>query len=248
MVKNLLRVFFLFCSVATALAQQAVAPPIGIATELSTAISGGKSQFVRTFDHRFADGTQGSPFLVDYWLPGTLILFDSTQTGDSLEFKFDTYLNEIWVLKNRQDSVILYSTYIRALELRAPDGRQWHFKKYQVDNSHSPVLFYQTIFEGRQFTLVKDERKLLVKANFVDRGVYTTGLPYDRFEGSTVDYFVQPAPGKPFVKIALKKRDFLALAPAARLKALEAFCKQEKIGKNLTEAEAAKILAFMERE
>ena len=223
------------------------APSIGIATELSSAISGGKSQFVRTFDQRFNDDTQGSPFLVDEWLPGALVLFDSTETGDSLQFKFDTYYNEVWVLKNKRDSVILYSTYIRSLVLHSPDGRQLQFKKYEIDNSSSPIKFYQPVYEGQQMTLVKDEHKLLIKANFVERGVYNTGLPYDRFEGGKTDYYLQRAKDQPFEKINLKKKELLALAPAAKAKALEAFCKKEKIGKNLSDQEARQILTYWEK-
>lgn len=223
------------------------APSIGIATELSSAISGGKSQFVRTFDQRFEDDTKGSPFLEDSWLPGTLTLFDSSQAGgDSVKFKFDSYFNEIWVLKNNLDSVILYSTYIRSLKMNAPNGRQWLFKKYAVDNSSSPVKFYQPIFEGRNYTLIKDEHRLLVKANFVERGVYSTGLPYDRFEGTATDYYLQQAPDQPFVKVALKKKALLEFLPASKSKALEGFCKKEKIGKNISEAEAGRIFRFLE--
>jgi hypothetical protein len=223
------------------------APPIGIATELSTVISGGKSQFVRPFDNRFNDATKGSPFLQDVWLPGTLMLFDSSNTGDSLRFKFDTYHNEIWVIKNAYDSVILYSTYIRALDMWEPDGKRWKFKKYEIDNSTSPVKFYQAVYEGKSYTLVKDEHKLLVKANFVERGVYTTGLPYDRFEGSATDYYLRVAPDQPFEKISLKKKVLIEKASGKKANALESYCKKEKIGKNLSDDEAIQVLQFLEQ-
>ena len=218
----------------------------GVAEELSTVISGGKSQLVRTFDNRFNDDTKGSPFLIDEWLPGTLMLFDSSTTGDSLRFKFDTYLNEVWVIKIQYDSVILYSTYIRELDLRHPDGRHWQFKKYAIDNSSSPIKFYQSVFDGPTYTLVKDERKLLVKANFVERGVYSTGLPYDRFDGSATDYYLRFGPDKPFGKIPLKRNTLLELAPPDKAKALEAFCKKERIGKNLSDEEAVQMVRFLD--
>lgn len=248
MKKTLLIATVLF-SLGHAAAQQNPlnAPAIGIATELSSAISGGKSQFVRTFDQRFDEATRGTPFLADEWLPGTLTLLDSSRTDSSLEFKFDTYFNEIWVLKDKKDSVILQPAYIRALEIRRPGGKGWTFKKYLVEPAAQQIKFYQPVYEGRQYTLAKDEYKVFAKANFVERGVYTTGLPYDRFEGVATDYYLQTAAGKPFVKVSLKKKDFADQLSPTKAKALETFCKKEKIGKSFSEEEAARVLEYLEQ-
>ncbi|MEQ1745230.1 MAG: hypothetical protein ABMA02_07390 [Saprospiraceae bacterium] len=227
-------------------AQPTPSSPFAVSSELSNAISGGKSQFVRTFDDRFRDATKGSPFLFDEWVPGTLLLRDNSITGDSLLYKFDTYRNEVWARKIGGDSVIPYSEYIREVELQHPDGRAWQFKKYALDSASAP-RFYQPIYDGVRYTLIKDERKLLVKANFVERGVYTTGLPYDRFEGTVTEYYIQVKKGHSFGKIALKTRDLTDLAPGQYAEEVAAFCKKEKIPKKLSEQEAAKLLGFIDR-
>ncbi|TNE53487.1 MAG: hypothetical protein EP344_14925 [Bacteroidetes bacterium] len=246
--KNVLP-FFVFLIITNILPAQNQPPStqIGQATELSSAISGGRSKFVQTFDNRFNDAVKGSPFLCDEWIPGTLTLFDSTTTGDSLLFKFDAYHNEVWVRKIKGDSVIPYSDYIRAIDLRHPDGRAWHFKKYHVDNGSNPVRFFQPVYEGTTYTLIKDEYKPLVKANFVERGVYTTGLPYDRFEGTTVDYYLQKGKGESFEKVSLKKKSLLEAVPAGKKNAADSYCKKNKIGKGLSETEATALLQVIEQ-
>ena len=244
--KNACTLLLCLAGLNTAFAQKE-ASSFSLASELSEAISGGKSQFVRTFDDRFQNAPKGSPFLYDEWLPGTLTLFDSSRTGDSILFKFDTYQNEVWIRKIGGDSIIPYSDYIRQIDLRHPDGRSWRFKKYPVSNGTNPIRFYQPVFEGTRYVLIKDEHKVLVRANFVERGVYTTGLPYDRFEGTAIEYYLQAAPDAPFQKIILKKSVLTELAPAAQARALEAFCKKEKIGKTPSGEEAARLLEFMEK-
>jgi hypothetical protein len=243
--KNILVCLCCLCALPNATAQQNASSFV-VGSELSSAISGNKSQFVRTFDDRFKDATKGSPFLFDEWVPGTLILSDLSRTNDSFLFKFDTYHKEVWARKIGGDSVIPYADYIRQIDLRHPDGRTWVFKKYSLEPSGA-VQFYQPVYEGTKFTLVKEERKILVKANFVERGVYTTGLPYDRYEGLATEYFIQTQKDQPFKKISLKKNALTDLVPARHAEEVEAFCKKEKIHKTLTEQEAAKLLGFLDR-
>lgn len=69
----------------------------------------------------------------------------------------------------------------------------------------------------------------------------------DSRHGNATDYYLRTGPDQPFEKNGLKKKTPTELAPSGKEKALEAFCKTEKIGKNLPDDEAAQIPEFLEQ-
>jgi hypothetical protein len=240
-----LSVLLLLLPLLAAAQDAPVTPNISMATELSEAISGNRTEFVRTFDTRFNNDTRGSQFVQEEWLPGRLVLLDSSYTNDGFHFRLDAYSNEVWTKKPEGKPIIPDNKRIARLELRLSDGQVWHFRQFPLGKPGEPLQYGRILFMGKNSILVKQYKKTLVKADFVERGVYTTGKPYDRIEDSEI-YFLQRGSG-PFEKVSLKKSTFTELTPASKAKQVEDYCKEQKIGKSMTEPEAARLLQFMDR-
>ena len=109
-----------------------------------------------------------------------------------------------------------------------------------------PHRFYQVIFIGKNYTLVRDVKKILKKADLEDKGLVTVGKPYDRFENAALtDYFLKTG-SKTFALASLKKKVFMETCPAGKISKTETFCKQKGLKGKLSEAEAAMLLRFMD--
>jgi hypothetical protein len=200
---------------------------------------------VTQFDGRY-DGVKGTPFLFEDWTLGSLQLKDSTFGKNPLSFKFDLINNEVWVKTNDIGERILFSKEILVLKLNRPDGRKYVFKKLKlpIDPTRNYHYFSLVLFEGNNFTLVKDTRKVFRKANLEDRGVVTYGKAYDWFEEIN-RYYIQKAKGD-FKEIVLKRGNLIKMVEKTQEKEVEKFCKEHGLRGQLTDDEATAIVRFME--
>lgn len=215
---------------------QSVREEFGIATQ-------NKIQNAYTFSNRYR-GVQGHPFLENSWTSGLICLNpDSVIVNDpKVKLKFDAYNNELWIL-NKTDSMIAYSKDIHWFSLKM-DEKEEIFLKFPKNSKNEPQKFYNTVFHGSHVVLVHDLKKELKRADFIDKGMYTSGSPYDRFEEEYKFYFAFK--NDEFKKVKLNAGSLIDLLPKKYQKNVKNFCKQNKISGKLDENQAVSLLTHFE--
>ncbi len=210
--------------------------------ELSIAISG-EMKNAYTFGSKYK-GILGSPFLSNEWQKAIICLKRDSIIIDrtDVKIKFDVYSNELWIMHKR-DSSIINSNDIHWFELRETEHRK--YKKFPTVNSGKPNLFYEEIFNDKGVILIKQISKKLIKADFVDKGMYTIGQPYDRFE-EKIEYLWKNKNGE-FTEVKLNTKDLEKFVEKSSKKSFSEFLKQQNLKGKITEKEAVLILSYVSR-
>lgn len=188
-----------------------------------------------------------SPFLFDEWYDGALILPDSTVIKEDIQFKFDAQRNEIWIKLNSGLVRILDNRELHALILKRKNQEHVVLRKYKLSDKHSNSHFSIALYDSENLHLIKDVKKMFLLADEVEKGVATTGSPYDRYETIT-NYYVKISSSTP-QKIKYNRTsliDALRLPRDKRLK-LELFAKDKEIHKKPTEQELILLLSYAEK-
>ncbi len=211
--------------------------------EMRKALNASNSRQATGFDNRY-EGVQGSPFLFEDWLEGSLTLNDSAVVKDKMKYKFELINNTIWLKLGTGEERILYNRELLALELIANNGAHYLIKKTRLpdatDNNHFSIV----LFENDNIALVKDIKKVFRKSNLEDKGIVTVGKAYDWFE-DVVKYYVKTGNKSYFVEINLKKSNLISLAPKSHEKMIEKYCKENDIRGKLDDAEAVKLVKYI---
>jgi len=204
--------------------------------ELSIANKNG-IQNAYAYSKKYA-GIQGDPFLTNKWIQGTVCIADSAVVNnEKVKLKFSSYANELWIL-NGNDSLIAFSKDILWFSLKNAAGND-KFEKYPKLHA-DPQYFLKTVFKNEDFVLVQDVKKKLTKADYVDRGMYTSGSLYDRFEDDS-SYLISYR-GSQFAKVKLTVKSFKKTLPKSFGKKTEAHAKRNMIPSKFSEVEACRLL------
>ena len=123
---------------------------------------------------------KGHPFTTDNWYSGSVILEDSSHSNDlKLLFKLNVEESEIWVLSPDKTERILTDSRIVGLRLIHLDT-MIEYRKFLLPEE-TAARFAQIIQAGKQFTLVRYEKKKFIPASFVDKGLVVIGNKFDTF-------------------------------------------------------------------
>jgi hypothetical protein len=191
-------------------------------------------------NNRKNSNIQGSPFISDDWEYGTLCLAkDSLIVSNSnLKLKFNVYSNEIWMIYFK-DTSILSSNEIHWFELKGENTKN-RFEKYQKINPAKPHYFYRTILKNDNFVLFQDAKKDIKVADLVDRGMYTSGTPYDRFENKN-QYYLSIGKNE-YTKVKLTSKDIAKNLPMSYVEKWKRLVKKSKYSNKFTEDQVSKLL------
>jgi hypothetical protein len=219
------------------LAALAQTTPQGIDAQinLNNVGTAGTSGVVRTYDNRY-DGVRNSPYLLDPWLKGDLLLANG-QKYEQVSLKLNTHQDELVFRRSGGDSVIFNRKNVAQFELADAAGQKLAFRCWQPEGTDQPG-YYQVLAQGK-YSLFVRHRKTLLKADF--KGAYSSGRTYDEFVDEKTYYLALP--GRPNSLIKLKP------GPKALLKALQddgslaQFAQKEGLDLK-KEADMAKLLAF----
>jgi hypothetical protein len=190
-------------------------------------------------------GIQGHPFLSETWASGKLITNDKNIVKtDKFKFKFQIYNNELWMLFGK-DSIILNSGEIEAFEISHADEKLL-FEKCPPCDPKNLNNFYLKIFEDQHYKVYRHYSKKLVKANYVEKGMYSSGNKYDSFTDDFKQVFIVSVDGK-----AIKVKDNLknimeGLSVTDKNTALS-FGKRKRLDKNLTNAEIFELFSILNK-
>lgn len=123
------------------------------------------------------------------------------------------------------------------------NGGEKYFKNYATNGESRTSRFCMVIFEDDVLSLVYDRRKLLKKADFVDKGMYTSGSPYDRFEEKN-EYYISTSNGK-FLKTTLSSKEMLKVLGLSKDKTIADMLKKEKLTGKFDETEVKLFLSYV---
>ena len=196
------------------------------------------------FDNRYKS-IKGSPFLWDAWSEGRLYLTDSTAVATPLVYKFDGYGNEIWTKDATGLELTLYSHQFWGIDIKHPDGSRWAFRKMVVPGVSDPHRFYRILHGGSKFVLFADVHKTIKRADYQDRGLYTSGSTDDAFEDKKT-YWLRVA-DQSIQEVSLKKNVLLRALPGGSSARAEAYCKSKGLKGKLSEEEAVGLVEFLEK-
>gem|GEM_PF-1932045 len=212
--------------------------------DLANMLDGRQYHSAVAFDNRYR-GIQGSPFMWDDWSEGILVTLDSQVIKKTLLFKFDAYSNEIWIKDATGNERVLFSNQVRSLELKSATGEAKLLRKFEVPGADDLHRFYEVIYTGKNYTLIREIKKILKKADLEDKGLVTVGKPYDRFEAAPVNYYLREG-SRLFASASLKKKVFIENCPADKTAKVEIFCKEKGIKGKLSMADAVMLLQYMD--
>ncbi len=244
-------IFFFSISIVSISSAQLVVQGVDNATmnsftktdEMRKALNASNSRQATGFDNRY-EGVQGSPFLIEDWLEGTLTLYDSAVVKDKIKYKFELINNTIWIKLGTGEERIIYSRELLSLELTDKNNKHYLIKKVKLPDIKDKDHFSIILFENENMTLVKDVKKVFRKANLEDKGIVTVGKAYDWFE-DVAKYYVKTGNKSYFVETNLKKSNLISFAPKSHEKMIEQYCEKNNIRKNLSEEDAVKLVKFI---
>ncbi len=233
---------FLYAQTNTSSPYGALSNTQSVRDELGIAVKNGM-QNAYTFGSRY-EGIKGLPFYKNGWSEGVVCLKKDSVVVNKPELKlrFDAYANELWI-KQGKDSMIAYSKDINWFVLIDGDLQET-FIKAPLINKDFPNYFYKLMFNGENYILFKELRKELIRADLVDKGMVSTGLPYDRFE-EKVKYYLK-ADGQSIKKIKPTRKSLIKELPRRYEKKLITFCNTSDISGKLSEKEMIDILTFLQ--
>ncbi len=188
------------------------------------------------------EGIQGDPFFNNQWKTGIVCLVkDSVVVNNATtRFKFESYTNQLWILTGK-DSMIAYSKDIHWFVL--DDGLISHtFLKFPKYSNGNPNKFFRNLYNGKTIRLVEEAKKELRRADFIDKGMYSSGLPYARFEEKNV--YLLSVGGDVFRKTKLSVSDLIDMLDSHIQKKVKLFAKQNKLKGKITEQEAIQLIQF----
>ncbi|MBK9254781.1 MAG: hypothetical protein IPM42_04775 [Saprospiraceae bacterium] len=245
-----MRIFYIFlivlyCSIVSAQETQpygSLSNSQSVRDEFGIALKNG-FQNAYSFSNRYK-GVKGHPFLYNEWKSGIVCLkVDSVILNNpNIKFKFDSYNNELWILNNTK-SLIAYSTDINWFALDGELYQHSFYKFPEIDPSNRDK-FYELLYDGEKSILVREVKKVLTKANYIDKGMYSTGDPDDRFDEK--NNYQLSFQKKDFQKIKLNLKSILKQLPKPIQSNLKEYCKTHNISGNLSEITAIQILSYLD--
>ena len=190
------------------------------------------------------EGVQGSSLIFDKYLPGKVIVNDSTITSESVLMNIDAIADEVRFKTPNKPERALNNSKFLGVQMTDENGKSYIFKRFRVYEKAFGNALVQIISETNELTFVKLIQKQFRRADYENRGVTSTGKPYDSFF-TTTNYYVKKE-NHLFKKIRLLKNEIIGLAPPEKFQDLEKLCRDHHIGTKLDENEAAALIKTIE--
>jgi hypothetical protein len=190
---------------------------------------------------------RGTPFLLDTWENGSLILSDTSFFKNNVKFKLNLEDNEIWIQLENKEELVLVDKRILGVDFVKHDDTLSIRKVLLPDVKSNPQRFVQMLYNGKNFTLIKKTDKEFQEANGINKGVAVIGRDYDSY--TTVSNYYILNDKKQYRRIALKKKDIyqanLSLVNNNR-DVINTFCKENNIFNPLEEEDAIELVRFLD--
>ncbi len=216
----------------------------GVREEIQNVITKGNNfRHAYGFNNTYK-GVVGSPFYYNNWCSGKMVLNNIKDTifTPDVKFRFDALNNELWILKTR-DSLIAFSKDINYFELHNKFDIEKFVKIEESMIDADKNRFYKLVFKNEKIRFYQDTKKVLKPANFIDKGMYSTGDPYDSII-EKYQYLIA-INYDPITPIKNTTKDLIkAFSPKYKMNAVNYF-KEKKLKGQLSEQEIHMFLEHM---
>ncbi len=195
------------------------------------------------FDNRY-EGIQGTPFLFEDWRLGSIKFIKQDTFSAPVKLNVDLITQVVTVQLRNGTAGEMSASYIQGLKVLDPDtksSRQYLVaREGDIEGVRSVRLkFYEILHKG-EFTFLKLVEKKFKKADF--QGAYSADRRYDEFL-TQESYWLQ-IPGKPFEKVALKRKN-IEKALAGYEDRVSTITKKNKLNLN-QEEDIAQLISLLE--
>lgn len=196
------------------------------------------------FDNRY-QGVKGSPFLFSDFESGTIQFTKQDTFSTPFKLNVDLIKNTLLVQLNNGSLGEISANNVKALQFKTLPNQpaKWIvLSEKEVEGINSVRLkFYGNLYNG-QYRLFKSITKTFKKANY--QGAYNAGNTYDEF--LTEENYWLSAPGKPFEKVKLKKKD-IEKALSDKAAKVQQIVQQNKLDLN-DHYDIVQLLILLEKE
>lgn len=175
----------------------------------------------RGFDNRY-EGVRGNPYLLENWQKGKILFHQKEDYSTSLDLNIDLEKQQLYFRLETGQMGAVPAGKIKGLQLLEGEEVIAVFRtlvRGQVEeNDSEESAFYEVVYEGEQFTLLKLTLKPLIKADF--KGAYSPNRRYDEYVAEET-YWLREGEGA-FTKVKLKRKALEKALPkqARRIKQL----------------------------
>ena len=134
------------------------------------------------------------------------------------------------------------SSKVLGIEMLDEKGLKHTYKRYFIKQKYLPY-YCEVLFESPKIIFLNHHVKVFKRADYVQRGVVSSGSPFDRFELEDDTYYIKLR-GKEFQKIDLSRKDFIEQFSPSNQTILKDFCKKNNIGRRLDNSTITLLCTF----
>ncbi|MFN4144239.1 MAG: hypothetical protein ACK4GN_00325 [Runella sp.] len=183
------------------------------------------SYMTSAFDSRY-EGIKGSPFFISTWSKGTMIFADG-RVFKEVPLKYNAYTKELIMKRPSGDSLIVFPYQVQAFVINDTLTKaEFVFRRYpnaQTPKQDFREVYFLSLYEGKNNSLVKLVRKNLKKADYKDP--YSNDVRYDTYEDANEYYLLKN--NSQMLKIKRNKKSVLE-ALADKKNEIKALIDQKK--------------------
>jgi len=163
---------------------------------------------------------EGKRLLLNHWVRGTVLTTNNASFGPNYLYNVDLLSNDLLIKPLDANTVLIVDkAQTKSFTLDA-EGPQLYFEKQTSFEKKSESAYYQVIARGKKYTLFKENKVKLQKADPYDRSQYVRGTIYDEYIPE--DYYYAVMPDQSVHSFKLNKKNLFKAFPAEQSK-IEAY-------------------------
>lgn len=195
------------------------------------------------FDERY-EGSKGTPYLFDQWRTARAKMYGLDTFSAEIKMNVDLMRQLMTILLRDGTTGYISPFNIRNIIIEEAGGSSSHWivlseHKVEGSNNEQPK-FYEVLHQGDDYTLLKETKKLLIKATF--QQPYSVSRNYDEFV-TEYHYWLKEGDA-PFNKVTLRKK-VLEKALSEKETSVRQIAKTQNIDVR-EEAGIVRLLEFLE--
>lgn len=195
------------------------------------------------FDERY-EGSKGTPYLFDQWQTARAKMYGLDTFSAEIKMNVDL-IRQLMTMQLRDGTTGYISPFnIKNIIIEEAGGNSSHWvvlPEHKVEGSdNEQPKFYKVLHQGDDYTLLKETKKLLIKATF--KQPYSVSRNYDEFV-TEYHYWLKEGDA-PFKKVTLRKK-ILEKALSEKETSVHQITKNQNIDVR-EEAGIVRLLEFLE--
>ena len=155
-------------------------------------------------DFHYKDATQGSAYLFDKWVKGSVVNNnDSVVSNPSFLFNYNKMRGALLVTQDQKTYIELDRGSIKSFTLEDAFGANHTYAKQTIDDK---TVFAEVLAKGTKYAAFKVTKTKFKKADYHTDGLVETGNNYDEYIDECEYYFANLKSKAPADKFSMKKK------------------------------------------